>query len=576
MQGTKVILGTYNSMPEGCSDSAFESTYQRSWRPFLSSLNKFHNVNAVLFYSGTVYRWIEENHPEFLLLLVEMHNRKQVEILGGGFYSPLFETLQVSDKIGQIEMLTTYIRRTFGKRPSGGWLYEYSWDTSLPPVFRNAGFGYTFLPVSRLEALGFCFQGEVNPFITEEQRKTLTVIPCFDLGQGNSPMRPFEDSLEYYYRIYPAAPLFALMLDGNSVPKMWESSGLESPDVLFEKTFAWFQKNCLDFETVSAQAFLKNSKTGPLRYFSYCASDRLAKSIEGDRSFKGQGIPSAPGKQLVSVTKTSKRLYDKMCYIHSLMTVLRGDKARKKSAQEDLWSAQSGDAYWQGAYGGIRRPEVRIHAYRALIESERTTRVQGNFMHGIVMDDIDCDGAKEILYQAADYNCYVHERGASVFELDSLKSKHNYLATYAADHFVPQGAFQDSLCSAGGFDEILADLSSLGYAVSEKERSLARVIYHRDISVKDASQRALVALRKTYLFQKQCLSVDVEISNRSSIDLPLRLVSSSLFQFGKNVADLEFFMLKGHEKTALANLESWEIEAAEALQVRGGAGNPLN
>jgi hypothetical protein len=385
-------------------------------------------------------------------------------------------------------------------------------------------------------------------------------------------MRPFEDSLEFYSRKYPEASLFALMLDGNSVSRMWESSGLESPDVLFEKTFAWFQKNCLDFETISAQTYLKNSKTGPLRYFSYCASDRLAKSIEGDRSPQGQDIPSAPGKQLVSATKTSKRLYDKMCYIHSLMTVLRGDKARKKSAQEDLWSAQSGDAYWQGTYGGIRRPEVRIHAYRALIESERTTRVQGNFMHGIVMDDIDCDGAKEILYQAADYNCYIHERGASVFELDSLKSKHNYLATYATDHSVPQGAFQDSLCIAGGFDEILADLSSFGYTLSEKERSLARAIYHRDISVKEGGQRALVALRKTYLFQKQCLSVDVEISNRSSIDLPLRLVSSSLFQFGRSAADLEFFAYKGHEKTALANPESWKIEDAEALQVRGGAG----
>ncbi|TXT48579.1 MAG: hypothetical protein FD137_953 [Spirochaetes bacterium] len=401
MQGTKVILGTYNSMPEGCSDSTFESTYQRSWRPFLSSLNKFHNVNAVLFYSGTVYKWIEENHPEFLLLLVEMHNRKQVEILGGGFFSPLFETLQVSDKIGQIEMLTTYIRRTFGKRPSGGWLYEYSWDTTLPPVFRNAGFGYTFLPVSRLEALGFSFQGDVNPFITEEQRKTLTIIPCFDLGQGSSTVRPFEDSLEVYSRSYPEASLLALMLDGNSISRMWESSGLESPDVLFEKSFAWFQKNCLDFETISAQTYLKNGKTGPLRYFSYCASDRLAKSIEGERIIARQDIPSAPGKQVVSATKTSKRLYDKMCYIHSLMTVLRGDKARKKSAQEDLWSAQSGDAYWQGTYGGIRRPEVRIQAYRALIESERTTRVQGNFMHGIVMDDIDCDGTKEILYQTA-------------------------------------------------------------------------------------------------------------------------------------------------------------------------------
>ncbi|HPS14168.1 MAG TPA: hypothetical protein PK759_00005, partial [Spirochaetales bacterium] len=68
MQGIKVILGTYNTMPEGASSSLFELTYQSSWRPFLSSLYKFSNIRAVLFYSGTVLQWIEVNHPEFILL----------------------------------------------------------------------------------------------------------------------------------------------------------------------------------------------------------------------------------------------------------------------------------------------------------------------------------------------------------------------------------------------------------------------------------------------------------------------------------------------------------------------------
>lgn len=572
MQGTKVILGTYNSMPEGCSDSSFESTYQRSWRPFLSSLNKFHNVCAVLYYSGTVFRWIEENHPEFLLLLVEMHNRRQVEILGGGFYSPLFETLQVSDKIGQIEMLTTYIRRTFGKRPSGGWLYEFSWDPTIPPVFRNAGFGYTFLPISRLESLGLGFKGDPGPFITEDQRKTLSIIPCFDLGDVSPAVSPFEDTLEYLARTYPKASQFAIMLDGNSVPRMWETSGLESPDVLFEKTFAWFQKNCLDIETLPAQAYLKACRTGPLKYFSYCASDRLLSALGGSPTGGMDSNTSAPGKQLVSISKASKRLYDKMCYIHSLMMVLRGDKARKKSAQEDLWSAQSGDAYWLGSHGGIRRPEVRIHAYKALIESERTTRVQGNFMHGIVMDDIDCDGAKESLYQAQDYNCYVHERGASAFELDSLKSKHNYLATYAEHPSFSHGAFHDSLRAAGGFGTIIQDLSGQPYGLSEKEKSLARVTYQKEITASESSLGVGIVIRKTFLFQKQCISVDYEIANRSSQDFTFRFVSTSFFQFGRSLAELEFSIVRGHEKTALSKSEEARVEVAEALVVRGGAG----
>ncbi|HNR81663.1 MAG TPA: hypothetical protein PKK37_04460, partial [Candidatus Pacearchaeota archaeon] len=54
----------------------------------------------VLYYSGIVLQWIEENHPEFILLLEEMSGRRQIELLGGGYYSPLFPILQLSDKVG--------------------------------------------------------------------------------------------------------------------------------------------------------------------------------------------------------------------------------------------------------------------------------------------------------------------------------------------------------------------------------------------------------------------------------------------------------------------------------------------
>lgn len=83
MQDKKVIIGTYNSMPHGISSRIFEWTYQSSWRPFLSGLYKFPAIHAVLYYSGTVLQWIEENHPEFMLLLEEMLGKKQIELLGG-------------------------------------------------------------------------------------------------------------------------------------------------------------------------------------------------------------------------------------------------------------------------------------------------------------------------------------------------------------------------------------------------------------------------------------------------------------------------------------------------------------
>ncbi|MDP3177532.1 MAG: hypothetical protein Q8M76_06485, partial [Spirochaetaceae bacterium] len=89
MQKNHVIIGTYNHLPNGAEEFTFEDTYQICWRPFLSVLYRFPEMPACLHYSGTVLRWLELRHPEFIMLLEEMVLRKQIELLGGGFFSPL-------------------------------------------------------------------------------------------------------------------------------------------------------------------------------------------------------------------------------------------------------------------------------------------------------------------------------------------------------------------------------------------------------------------------------------------------------------------------------------------------------
>ncbi|MEN6364386.1 MAG: hypothetical protein ABFC81_04880, partial [Rectinema sp.] len=72
MQLNRVILGTYNHMPEGSAEADFERRYQSCWRPYLSVLYRFPEVSSLLHYSGTVLKWLELRHPEFLMLLEEM------------------------------------------------------------------------------------------------------------------------------------------------------------------------------------------------------------------------------------------------------------------------------------------------------------------------------------------------------------------------------------------------------------------------------------------------------------------------------------------------------------------------
>ncbi|MCE5256927.1 MAG: DUF1926 domain-containing protein, partial [Spirochaetaceae bacterium] len=554
-------------MPDGASSSLFELTYQSSWRPFLSSLYKFQNISAVLYYSGTVLQWIEENHPEFLILLEEMTARKQVELLGGGFFSPLLSALQPADKVGQIEMLTTYLRKAFGKRPIGGWLYEYSWDENLPLIFRNAGLEYSFLPAKKLIEAGFIRHDSLVPLIAEDQRKLLYIFPVLDLEEEFPQPLPFEVALEKLLEKYPRCELYTIMVNGQSVPWMWNVSGVESPDVLFEKSFAWFQKNCLYIETMTAQAYARDMRAEGPFYLSSCSSSRLCQGFQQETRDSGAAKSKDPGRmtarQLIVQNTFSRKLYDKMYYVNALVTLLRGDKARKKSAQEDLWKAQSGDAYWEGRLGGIRRPEVRMSAYRALIEAEKTTRVHGSFVPGIILDDIDCDGQKELLYQAADFNCYVHEKGASVFELDSFRTKQNYCSVYAAEGNAGLlNSFADQICEAGSFDKQLINLESCIFTMNEKDKTIQKVVFSRDISTFHS-----LSLKKSYLFQKHCVSVDYEIVNRGAGTSSFRFATKLNLQFAPELDELKFLFTRGHAIEELPALHSQLIDSIESVRI---------
>jgi alpha-amylase len=566
MQSIKVILGTYNTMPEGASAGLFELTYQRSWRPFLASLYKFQNIQSVLYYSGTVLEWIRDNHPEFILLLEEMAARKQVELLGGGYYSPLMPLLQPSDKIGQLELLTTFLRKTFGKRPSGGWLYEFAWDSSIPSVFRNAGLIYSFLPAEVFADLGITDGASLAPLLTEDQRKLLYVFPVVDLdGMAGGP-RPFEEAFAELMKTYPDSPLYTMMIDGQSVPAMWENSGLESPDVMFERSFAWFQKNCLEFQTLSAQTYCKTIRSGQFFYLASCTSRRFFSAIASTAAeFPGYCVPNLARRYLHEQPE-AKMLYDKMYYVHSLTSLLKGDKTRKKSAQEDLFRAQAGDSYWIGPMGGLRRPEVRLAAYRSLIEAEKSTRTHGVFNPGIVMDDIDCDGEREILYQASDLNCYIHEKGGQVFELDILRHRLNLCASCSMKGSRTTHAFIDRACEPGSFGPDASALDSLNYALVERDKSSHRLILSRDFHLQTGGVQHSLGLRKSFLFQKNCLSVDFEIHNISLQQADFRFISEHAIQPGSRVETLDFQLERDHRREVLS--EDAGFQASDALFIR--------
>lgn len=119
MKTINLVLGTSNCIATGTSEAQIEQLYQRAYKPFLTTLYTFPEISLTLHYNGVLLEWFQDNRPEFVMLLNEMVKRGQIELLGGTFYETVLPLIPSSDRTAQVEMLTTLMRRRFGKRPRG-------------------------------------------------------------------------------------------------------------------------------------------------------------------------------------------------------------------------------------------------------------------------------------------------------------------------------------------------------------------------------------------------------------------------------------------------------------------------
>jgi hypothetical protein len=555
MQRSNVIIGTYNLLPEGTEESAFEDTYQVCWRPFLSVLYRFPDIAAVLHYSGTVLQWLEARHPEFLMLLKEMALRKQIELLGGGFFAPILPLIPGPDRLGQVELLTTRLRKTFSKRPRGCWLAEYAWEPGLASTLQSCGFDYTFLTERHFQITGAPRDDIGSPVMTEDQGRSLLVFPVFDAVESLSSPLPAVEALASLASRVGDQRLFTLMAPGEFARAQWAASKLESPDVYFEKSFAALQREALRFETTTPSRYLKGVRDFRRAYFPGCASVNLMERSLPAETSKGKEPPSifeGSPRRLLLRHEESLGLYAKMHYVRILVGQLRGDKSRKKTAQEELWRGQCGGAYWLGPEGGLSKLGVRAAAYSALIESEKITRQRGSFSAGIISADVDFDGAKEIMYQGVDINAYVQLRGACLFELDSLKTRTNYVNAMDGRSDGPRRlCFRDRICEKGSFGADKGGFADARYTLVEAEKPASVASLLREGQAELGGKKRSLSIRKTYSFRKGGLSVDYEVASKESSPQSLRLCVEFNLAAGLSADAVGLAGLKAREELAL-------------------------
>ncbi len=540
MKKLKLVLGVHSSMALGTTKEQFEHAYNYSFKPFLTVLYKYPKIRAVLHFSGIIYEWLEDAHPEYLMLINEMVKRRQLELVGGAYYSPVLPLIPGKDRVGQMELLTTYIRKKFGKRPRGCWISEGLWEQSITANIKSSGLEYIFLDDVYFEQAGISKDSLHKAYITDDQGKSLVVLPL----DNEFITAGFFDTSEAYIN-----KMLKLQKVGQSdiLSVLWNGEYFYSQSQRHEEFFAeqgWLEtflsllsQNNHNIQTVLPVQELRSG--GPYKRIYLPSSLNIEEKRRKKTGGEREGLSTAvargdvPGffrKNLIRYAEAG-RLYNKMMYVHLIVGQVRRDRSRKKNAKEESWKGQGHIPFWHGSSGGIYMNAYRKAAYAGLIEAEKSTREKGIFSTSINSLDFDMDGIDEYLYQGQFINVYVHKKGGSVFELDYVVTAWNYqdlMSRYPEDYHEkediengydsgPRSSFVDSyLSSEYSYDDYFGVQKEGRYSFADvyyhvkrvdKEHKDLELEAHRWINNDEKGKGEWLHMQKYFDFQKNSVNV---------------------------------------------------------------------
>lgn len=399
----KFIFGFVYNLSISATHEQIEHAYQTTYRPFIKSLYKAKHLKCVLYIPGNLLAWLEKNHPEYIQVTKSIIAQKRLELLGGGYYDPLFSLIPRTDCIEQIEYSSTLISKLYNKRPQGVWLNRLYWEQSYVSILNACDIKYIFLKDSDRTDYNPADINCESPITTEEFGKIIRILPLnsrlFDVWRLGKP-RKFIAHIQEYVQARAHRSQYIIALIDDTDPPM--------PIAAIDRCISVLKQNVNWLETIRPTEILPDQVPLKTKYF-YSRGIYTVKST------------------LVNYSEQSL-LYAKMQYTHKTVNQIRGDKFRKRLARELLLQSQNHYGYWEANSSISDLAMQQKKSYRLLIEAEQIAHQhQKNFRPGIVSFDYDFDGIPEYLYQSGQINAYVHRIGGALFELDYLPSKWNWI-----------------------------------------------------------------------------------------------------------------------------------------------------
>jgi len=419
------ICFSLRSIPSNAETTEdFESLYNSVYKPFIKYINKNPDFKFTLSINGNFITYLKKKRKEYITLLRQLVDEKQVEILGGGYYDPALPLLLPVDRAGQIDKLTSEIRQTIGKRPRGITLFADSWDSSLVSSLQICGIEYVLLDSSIIPQ----DKKMMLPLIMNNLGKSIDIYPVYKNLSPKPEMTPqnFVSELEKMNAKENKKSSFIQFVPDRIVNI--ELSHKELANLLetkwFDRLFDYLKENPdIEVKTTTVQLYNKINTIKVPAHISDGINSEMVKLIQ---EFRGNTKPANSVHDFMESYPLCKKLYNRSLYIGMLINQYKKDKMRKNNARDRLWQAQTGSRMLIDENGTFLPTCYRQKSFKLLMEAEKILRDDETFKESVTSFDYNGDGFNEYVCRMKNYFSFISPISGAIQELELLQNSGNY------------------------------------------------------------------------------------------------------------------------------------------------------
>jgi alpha-amylase len=433
-----LLLAFHSHQPDGNFEHVFQRAYDECYRPLLDLLGEFPAVRCALHHTGSLLEWMDAQRPGYLDDLAALVARKQVEILGGGFYEPMLAVLPEPDAQGQLTMMSQFAEQRLGMRPRGMWLAERVWEPSLAETISRAGLEYTLVDDTH-----FRYAGQLGPlsgyYVTDKAGAPLSIFPIEKELRYAIPFRTVESTMELLGELarQGADTIVTYGDDGEKFGLwpgtkdwVWGKGWLRSffqaltqrKDLVSCATFS----DILDSRASSGRVYLPTASyeemgewtlpaDAQVRYQAARARFQEDKTWDELRPFFRGGL----WQNFLAKYPEANFMHKKMVYVSRKLQ--RVPEALPEATRE-LYRAQCNCAYWHGLFGGLYLNYLRHAVYAHLIRADEAADAalgEADLHAAVEVLDFDADRRPEVILRSPALWVGVKpDLGGGIFELD--------------------------------------------------------------------------------------------------------------------------------------------------------------